>query len=143
MNESKFYERRIRSGKANEHHGWIPQDFWLQDWEKEKIIDFFHAHPREGCRRLTFMMLDAAVVAVPPSSVWRVLSKAGLLRSRRGMSSTTTRCGCKVRSGLSRRRTNSKGETGRSLPSGTANSRRPGRSAGNAGTTLTRQFRGW
>jgi len=29
---------------------------------------------------LTFMMLDADVVAVSPSSVWRVLSQAGLLR---------------------------------------------------------------
>jgi putative transposase len=36
--------------------------------------------PLEGYRRLTFMMLDADVVAVSPSSVWRVLSQAGRLR---------------------------------------------------------------
>jgi hypothetical protein len=30
-----------------------------------------------GCRRLTFMMLDADIVAVSPSSVWCVLSQAG------------------------------------------------------------------
>jgi hypothetical protein len=34
----------------------------------------------EGYRRLTFMMLDADIVAVSPASVWRVLSRAGLLR---------------------------------------------------------------
>jgi hypothetical protein len=33
----------------------------------------------EGYRRLTFMMLDADVVAVSPASVWRVLHQAGRL----------------------------------------------------------------
>ena len=32
-----------------------------------------------GYRRLTFMMLDADIVAVSPTSVWRVLGQAGLL----------------------------------------------------------------
>ena len=36
-------------------------------------------NPLEGYRRLTFMMLDADIVAVSPSSVWRVLGQAGLL----------------------------------------------------------------
>jgi transposase InsO family protein len=65
---------------VNEHNGWIPRDFWLEDWEKERIIKFFTDHPLEGYRRLAFMMLDADVVAVSPTSVWRVLSAAGLLR---------------------------------------------------------------
>jgi putative transposase len=34
----------------------------------------------EGYRRLTFMMLDRNIVAVSPSSTWRVLSQAGLLQ---------------------------------------------------------------
>jgi putative transposase len=42
---------------------------------------------REGYRRLTFMMLDADIVAVSPSSVWRVLSQAGLLSKWNGKSS--------------------------------------------------------
>jgi hypothetical protein len=52
----------------------------------------FHLkNPLEGYRRLTFMMLDAEVVAVSPASVWRVLRQAGLLSrwkgkpSRKGM----------------------------------------------------------
>jgi len=76
---SKFYDWRIRYGKVNEHNGWIPRDFWLEDWEKQAIIDYHQRFPLEGYRRLTFMMLDEDVVAVSPASTWRVLSQAGLL----------------------------------------------------------------
>jgi putative transposase len=64
---------------VNEHNGWVPRDFWLELSEKEAIIDFHLKNPLEGYRRLTFMMLDAGVVAVSPASVWRVLKQAGLL----------------------------------------------------------------
>jgi transposase InsO family protein len=77
--KSKFHNWRARYGKANEHNGKVPRDFWLEDWEKEAIINFHLDHPDEGYRRLTFMMLDADVVAVGPTSVWRVLREAGLL----------------------------------------------------------------
>lgn len=76
---SKFYDWKKRYGKVNEHNAWIPRDFWLEDWEKRAIIDFYRCYPTEGYRRLTFMMLDADVVAVSPSSVYRVLKAAGLL----------------------------------------------------------------
>ena len=76
---SKFYDWRERYGRVNEHNGWVPRDFWLQPWEKQSIIRYHLDHPLEGYRRLTFMMLDADVVAVSPSSVWRVLQQAGLL----------------------------------------------------------------
>jgi putative transposase len=81
---SKLYGWRERYGKANEHNGWIPRDFWLEQWEKEKIISFHLKNPLEGYRRLTFMMLDADIVAVSPSSVWRVLGQAGLLAKWKG-----------------------------------------------------------
>jgi transposase InsO family protein len=81
---SKFYGWRERYGKANEHNGWVPRDFWLEDWEKQAIIGFHLKNPLEGYRRLTFMMLDADIVAVSPSSVWRVLSQAGLLSKWNG-----------------------------------------------------------
>ena len=55
---SKFYDWRERYGKVNEHNGWIPRDFWLQDWEKQAIINFHLKNPLEGYRRLTFMMLE-------------------------------------------------------------------------------------
>jgi transposase InsO family protein len=72
---------------VNEHNGWVPRDFWLQEWEKQAIINFHWNNPLEGYRRLSFMMLDADVVAVGPSSVWRVLSQAGLLRKWTGKAS--------------------------------------------------------
>ena len=77
---SKFYAWAARYGKANEHNGLIPRDFWLEPWEREAIIRFALDHPLEGYRRLTFMMLDRDIVAVSPSSTWRVLGKAGLLK---------------------------------------------------------------
>lgn len=81
---SKYYNWQQRYGKANEHNALIPRDFWLEDWEKQAIIDFYLDHRSEGYRRLTFMMLDRDIVAVSPSSVYRVLSAADLLRRWNG-----------------------------------------------------------
>ena len=74
---SKFHDWRRRYGKVNEHNSWIPRDWWLDDWEKQAIIRFSFEYPLEGYRRLAFMMLDRDVVAVSPSSVYRVLKAAG------------------------------------------------------------------
>jgi len=87
ISTSKFYDWKKRYGKVNEHNSWIPRDFWLEDWEKEAIIKYFLEHPHEGYRRLTFMMIDEDVVAVSPSSVYRVLSKEGYLRKWNNKSS--------------------------------------------------------
>jgi transposase InsO family protein len=84
---SKYYNWQRRYGKANEHNGQVPRDFWLEDWEKQAIIKFYLEHPLEGYRRQTFMMLDRDIVAVSPSSVYRVLSAAGLLRRWNGKTS--------------------------------------------------------
>ena len=84
VSSSKFYDWRERYGRVNEHNGWVPRDFWLEDWEKQAIINFHLKNPLEGYRRLTFMMLDADIVAVSPSSVWRVLGQAGLLKKWNG-----------------------------------------------------------
>ena len=80
ITSSKFYNWQGRYGKVNEHNGLIPRDFWLEDWEKLAIVDFHHKNPLEGYRRLTFMMLDNGIVAVSPSSTYRVLRDAGLLK---------------------------------------------------------------
>jgi len=76
---SKFYDWRHRYGKANEHNGKIPRDHWIELWERVAILDFHDQHPLEGYRRLTFMMLDADVVAVSPATTYRVLKAAGRL----------------------------------------------------------------
>ena len=80
LSASKYFNWKQRYGKANEHNTQVPRDHWLEAWEHEAIVDFARAHPRDGYRRLTFMMLDQDVVAVSPSSVYRVLAKAGLLK---------------------------------------------------------------
>jgi len=81
---NKFYDWRERYGKVNEHNGWVPRDFWLEDWEKQAIIGFHLKNPLEGYRRLTLMMLDADIVAVSPTSVWRVSGRAGLISKWNG-----------------------------------------------------------
>lgn len=77
---SKFYSWTERYGKVNEHNAPIPRDFWLESWERDAIVKFALDNPLEGYRRLTFMMLDQDIVAISPTSTWRVLSKAGLLQ---------------------------------------------------------------
>ena len=83
LSPRKFGRWRQRYGKLNEHNALVPRDHWLEAWEKEAIIDFFSQYPLEGHRRLAFMMLDRDLVAVSPSSVYRVLKEAGLLYGRR------------------------------------------------------------
>jgi putative transposase len=78
---SKFHDWRARYGLVNEHNALVPRDWWLEPWEKTAILEFHAGHPLEGYRRLTFMMLDADVVAVSPSSVYRVLRDAGLIKA--------------------------------------------------------------
>ena len=80
ITRSKYYDWRRRYGKTNEHNAWIPRDFYLTDREKRAIIAYYNTHPLEGYRRLTYMMMDDDIVAVSPSSVYRVLVNAGLLR---------------------------------------------------------------
>lgn len=47
--------------------------------EKQAIIGYALAHPKDGYRRLTWQMIDADIAYVSPSSVYRVLSDADLL----------------------------------------------------------------
>jgi len=84
LGSSKFHQWRDRYGKANVHNGKVPRDWWLESWEKQAIRDYHDGHPQEGYRRLTFMMLDDDVVAVSPSSTYRVLKAAGRLDRHHG-----------------------------------------------------------
>ena len=79
IGRSKYQDWITRFGKVNEHNAWVPRDHWLTEDEIMRIGNFARSHPDDGYRRMTFMMLDADVVACSPSSVYRVLKKAGLL----------------------------------------------------------------
>jgi hypothetical protein len=72
---NKFHHWKRRYGHANDHNGKIPRDWWLQDWERQAIISFHDRNPLEGYRRVKFMMLDEDIVAVSPSTVYRVLKE--------------------------------------------------------------------
>ena len=76
---SKFYDWRQRYGKVNEHNALVPRDHWIEDWERKAVVDFARQFPLEGYRRLCFMMLDRDVVAISPSTTYRVLKAAGLI----------------------------------------------------------------
>ncbi len=79
LGTSKFHDWKGRYGQANEHNGQVPRDWWLEGWEKHAILDYHASHPLDGYRRLAFMMLDDDIVAVSPSSVYRVLKQANQL----------------------------------------------------------------
>lgn len=86
ISRGKFYQWRGRLGIENSHNGKIPKSHWLLPWEREAIIEYAKRHrseylfdDRDGYRRLAYMMLDEDIVAVSPSTVYRVLKTSGLL----------------------------------------------------------------
>lgn len=84
LSKGRFRDWTARSGRPNQHNGSHAKEHWLEAWEVEAIKTYAIQHPDDGYRRLSFMMLDADVVAVSPSSVYRVLKTADLLnRSQR------------------------------------------------------------
>ncbi|MEL6899191.1 MAG: IS3 family transposase [Planctomycetota bacterium] len=87
MPKSTYHSWKARYGKPNEHNGKVPRDWWLTDQEKDAIVNFHDERPCEGYRRLTYMMLDADVVAASPATVHRVLKLAGRMGKRHDKSS--------------------------------------------------------
>ena len=79
ISHSKYFNWSTRYGHANEHNAQVPRDHWLTAEEKQAIIGYAKERPLDGYRRLTFMMLDEDIVAVSPSSTYRVLKAAGLI----------------------------------------------------------------
>jgi transposase InsO family protein len=84
ISRSKLFDWQKRYGCENRHNGSLPRDFWLEDWEKQAIIDFYGEHPLEGYRRCCYMMIDEDLVAVSPATVYRVLKQAGAMRRWNG-----------------------------------------------------------
>lgn len=80
ISASKYYDWQQRYGQINGHNATVPRDFWLTEGEKAAILAYQVDHPDEGYRRLAYMMLDEGVVAVSPSSVYRVLKTVGRLQ---------------------------------------------------------------
>jgi len=79
LKASKYYEWRRRYGVANRHNGKIPKATWLFEHERKAIIEYAKNNREKGYRRLCYRMIDEDVAYASPSSVYRVLHKAGLL----------------------------------------------------------------
>ena len=79
LDPGKYYEWKKRYGKKNLHNSDIPRDYWITKEETQAIMDYHIQHPFDGYRRLTYMMIDENIVAVSPSTVYRVLKKNGLM----------------------------------------------------------------
>jgi len=79
LGDSKYFDWKKRYGKLNEHNAKVPRDHWLTKEEVLAIEAYARAHPADGYRRITYMMMDDNVVAASPSSVYRAMSRAGLL----------------------------------------------------------------
>jgi len=77
--EQKFYEWKSKYGEPFKHNGKQPKDFWLTDEEKAAIIEYARHHSESGYRRMCYEMMDADVVAVSPTTVFRILRDNGLL----------------------------------------------------------------
>jgi transposase InsO family protein len=84
IGSNKLCAWRSRYGQEHAHNSSQPRDSWLLTWERDAIIAYYLTHREVGYRRLCYMMLDEGVVAVSPSSVYRVLSVQGLLRRWNG-----------------------------------------------------------
>jgi putative transposase len=52
VSRGKFFDWKQRYGKANEHNNKVPRDHWLEKWEQQAILDYHHANPLEGYRRM-------------------------------------------------------------------------------------------
>lgn len=75
----KYYDWKNRLGTFNRHNGKVPKSHWILSDEKEAIISYCTERLEEGYRRLTYQMLDEDIVAVSPSTTYRVLKAANLL----------------------------------------------------------------
>jgi len=86
IRRSKFYSWLERVGVDNRHTGKVPKSHWLTPEERQAIIDYAQSYIashqyylNDGYRRVAYMGIDENVFACSPTSVYRILSKAGLL----------------------------------------------------------------
>ena len=73
-----YFRWSASGGKQPRPSATTPKSHWLLSEEREAIIAYKRQHPEIGYRRLTYMMIDEGVAAVPASSVYHVLAQAGL-----------------------------------------------------------------
>ena len=79
ISSNRFYDWKKRYEQESNNRKVVPKSHWLLPWEVEAIIAYAKENPKEGYRRLAYMMLDDNIVATSASSVYRVLKREDLL----------------------------------------------------------------
>lgn len=79
ISKPRFYDWKKRLGTPNQHNGLIPKDSWITANEREAILRYYSKHPGNGCKRLSYMMIDEDIAYVSHNTVYRVLKSKGLL----------------------------------------------------------------
>lgn len=87
LRSGRFSDWKQCYGKVNEHNGSIPRDHWLEQWERDLIVDFYLEKETDGYRRCCYMMIDQDLVYCSPATVYNVLKKAGAMRLKKPYSS--------------------------------------------------------
>ena len=80
ITRQRYHDWKGRMGVANRHGRNAPHCNWLEDWECSRIVEFYQEHFEDGYRRCAYMMMDADIVHVKPSTVYRVLCRFGVIR---------------------------------------------------------------
>jgi len=91
ISPSRFYDWNQRLGQPNHHNGQVPKKHWILPQERSAIIDYCQDKIEQGYRRLTYMMLDDNIVAVSPSTTYRILKDEGLLNRWQPMTTVKKR----------------------------------------------------
>jgi putative transposase len=79
ISPSKYYSWVERKGLPNQTKRDTPSSTWLLPEETQNIVNYCQDKIEAGYRRLSYMMIDEDIVAVSPSTVFRVLKKHDLL----------------------------------------------------------------
>lgn len=81
LSKSRYHAWVRRAAQATlDDQGRAPQCPWQAlPAEVDAVVEYALAHPREGYRRLAWMMVDADVAYLSPASVYRILDNADLL----------------------------------------------------------------
>ena len=79
ISRSRYYDWKRRQGKPNLHNGHIPKSHWILPEEERLIVRYCSERLIGVYRQEAYKMLDENVVAVSPSTIYRVLKEHGLL----------------------------------------------------------------
>jgi len=82
LSRRKFYDWKTAYGREWKAGFNLPKGHWVQEWEKQAVIEFYTKHEQDGYRRCAYMMMDEGIVYIAPSTVYYILKSHGVMRSR-------------------------------------------------------------